>query len=48
MGSIRVMGAPIALLPVLFHLIWRRELHVDLSKPLTPDTVVSPATLVSA
>jgi hypothetical protein len=35
------VGDPIAVLPVLFHLLWRRELRADLSAPLRPDTVVS-------
>ncbi|CRK55295.1 hypothetical protein [Alloactinosynnema sp. L-07] len=34
------VGDPIAVLPVLFHLLWRRDLAVDLSRPLTPDTPV--------
>jgi len=35
------VGDPIVVLPVLFHLLWRRELHVDLSRPLHPDAVVA-------
>ena len=34
------VGDPIAVLPVLFHLLWRQELSVDLSSPLHPDTSV--------
>lgn len=34
------VGDPIAVLPVLYHLLWRRELHVDLCWPLHPDAVV--------
>ncbi|WP_281274689.1 TnsA-like heteromeric transposase endonuclease subunit [Actinokineospora cianjurensis] len=37
------VGDPIAVLPVLFHLLWRQELLVDLSVPLRPETVVSPS-----
>jgi hypothetical protein len=37
------VGDPIAVLPVLFHLLWCRELHVDLSEPLHPDAVVTNA-----
>ncbi|WP_019871538.1 TnsA-like heteromeric transposase endonuclease subunit [Salinispora oceanensis] len=36
-------GDPIAVLPVLFHLLWRYELHTDLSTPLHPDAVVTAA-----
>jgi hypothetical protein len=35
------VGDPIAVLPVLFHLFWRHDLHADLSVPLHPDTVVT-------
>jgi hypothetical protein len=38
-GAERV-GDPLGVLPVLFHLLWRHELHADLSVPLHPDTVV--------
>jgi len=38
-------GDPIAVLPVLFHLLWCQELSADLSTPLHQDTVV---TLVAA
>ncbi|MGI8614169.1 MAG: TnsA-like heteromeric transposase endonuclease subunit [Nocardioidaceae bacterium] len=34
-------GDPMAVLPVLFHLLWCRELAADLSVPLHPDTVVT-------
>ena len=34
-------GDPIAVLPVLYHLLWRRELAADLSVPLHPATVVA-------
>jgi hypothetical protein len=32
----------LAVLPVLFHLLWRHELTADLSVPLHPGTLVSP------
>jgi hypothetical protein len=38
-------GDPVAVLPVLFHLLWAHELTVDLSVPLHPGTVVSPGTV---
>ena len=34
---------PIAVLPVLFHLLWRHCLHTDLSAPLHPDAVITMA-----
>ena len=34
-------GDPIAVLPVLYHLLWRRELAADLSAPLHQATVVA-------
>lgn len=37
------VGDPIAVLPVLFHLMWRRELVVDLSVPLHAGTPVASA-----
>ncbi|MCI2421091.1 TnsA-like heteromeric transposase endonuclease subunit [Saccharopolyspora sp. K220] len=39
-GAERV-GDPIAVLPVLFHLLWQHELHASLSRPLHPDTLVT-------
>ena len=36
-------GDPIAVLPVLFHLLWRHDLIVDLSTPLHQYTVVTGA-----
>jgi len=42
MAGAAAAGDPIAVLPVLFHLLWRRELTADLSVPLHPDTLVSP------
>lgn len=37
------VGDPMAVLPVLFHLLWRGELVVDLSMPLHEATLVHPA-----
>jgi hypothetical protein len=36
------VGDPVAVLPVLFHLMWRHELLAEMSVPLGPDTVLSP------
>jgi hypothetical protein len=35
------VGDPIAVLPVLYHLLWRRKLRTDLSVALHPDAVVT-------
>jgi hypothetical protein len=35
-------GDPIAVLPVLFHLLWCQELRIDMSTPLYQGTPVSP------
>jgi hypothetical protein len=43
MAGINVLGRPIAVLPVLFHLLWRQELLADLTQPLGPDTIVTSA-----
>jgi hypothetical protein len=40
MSGAHEAGDPIAVLPVLFHLMWRQELVADLSRPLHADTVV--------
>jgi hypothetical protein len=37
------VGDPIAVLPVLFHLLWRGRLLADLTAPLGPDTEVRTA-----
>ncbi|MGO4456593.1 TnsA-like heteromeric transposase endonuclease subunit [Streptomyces sp. M-16] len=42
MDGARSAGEPIALLPVLFHLLWWQELMVDMSVPLHAASVVSP------
>lgn len=42
------VGDPIAVLPVLFHLLWRHELVVDLSVPLHPLAPVTAAEPISA
>jgi hypothetical protein len=43
MAGAEAAGDAIAVLPVLFHLLWSHELTVDLSVPLHPETLVSPA-----
>ena len=40
MDGAQIAGDPIAVLPVLFHLMWRHELVTDLSVPLRRDTPV--------
>lgn len=35
------VGDPITVLPVLFRLLWRRELHTDLDQPLHPESIVT-------
>ena len=40
MAGTAAVGDPIAVLPVLFHLLWRQELGADLSSPLHPETLV--------
>jgi hypothetical protein len=40
MDGAQIVGDPIAVLPVLFHLMWRRELVTDLSVPLRCDAPV--------
>ena len=41
MAGAEAAGDPIAVLPVLFHLLWRHELTADLSVPRGPFTLVS-------
>ena len=41
MAGAEAAGDPVAVLPVLFHLLWRHELAADLSVPLGPFTLVS-------
>lgn len=43
MAGAEQVGEPVAVLPVLFHLLWRHDLHADLSVPLHPDTIVTTA-----
>ncbi|MFE7705819.1 TnsA-like heteromeric transposase endonuclease subunit [Streptomyces sp. NPDC057486] len=44
LAGVRAVGDPIAVLPVLFHLLWHRELTVDLvGERLSAATVVRPA-----
>ena len=45
MDGAEAAGDPLATLPVLFHLIWRRELTADLSLVLGDRTVVQTAGL---
>ncbi|WP_433521558.1 TnsA-like heteromeric transposase endonuclease subunit [Nocardia pseudovaccinii] len=40
MEGAEAVGDPIAVLPVLFHLLWRHELTADLSAPLRAATIV--------
>ncbi|HET6285835.1 MAG TPA: TnsA-like heteromeric transposase endonuclease subunit [Amycolatopsis sp.] len=41
MSGARVLGSPIAVLPVLFHLLWTQQLRTDLTIPLGPDSMVA-------
>jgi hypothetical protein len=41
MAGAESVGDPIAVLPVLFHLLWCHRLNADLSVPLSPDTEVA-------
>lgn len=41
LAGAQAVGDPIAVLPVLFHLLWLHELAADLSVPLHPGTVVT-------
>ncbi|RII13829.1 hypothetical protein DSC45_23015 [Streptomyces sp. YIM 130001] len=48
LAGARAVGDPIVVLPVLFHLLWRRELAVDLEAGLlSAATQVSPVSVVS-
>ena len=40
MAGAETAGDPVAVLPVLFHLLWRQELTADLSVPLHVRTLV--------
>jgi hypothetical protein len=40
MAGAGMVGDPIAVLPVLFHLMWRREFVCDLRLPLHAETTV--------
>jgi len=40
MDGAEVAGDPVAVLPVLYHLLWRQELTADLSVPLHPSVPV--------
>jgi len=41
MDGAEAAGDPVAVLPVLYHLLWHQELTADLSVPLHPDTPVT-------
>ncbi|WP_211241198.1 TnsA-like heteromeric transposase endonuclease subunit [Pseudonocardia spinosispora] len=41
------VGDPIAVLPVLFHLLWLGDLHAELDRPLHPEVLVTAATVGS-
>jgi hypothetical protein len=41
------VGDPIAVLPVLFHLLWRRDLYTDLDRPLHPNAVVTAGAVIA-
>lgn len=43
LAAAEAVGDPIAVLPVLFHLLWRQDLATDLSVPLHPFTTVATA-----
>jgi hypothetical protein len=43
MAGAEAVGDPIAVVPVLFHLLWRQDLVADLSVPLHPATTVTSA-----
>jgi hypothetical protein len=44
MSGAETVGDPIAVLPVLFHLLWRHDLVADLGTPLHPGTLVNTRT----
>lgn len=48
MAGAQAAADPIAVLPVLFHLLWRQELVVDLTVPLHPLAVVTANAAISA
>jgi hypothetical protein len=43
LAGVEAVGDPIAVLPVLSHLLWRQDLTADLSIPLHPSTTVTTA-----
>jgi len=43
MAGAEAAGDPVAVLPVLFHLLWCQELTIDLSTPLHQGTLVRPS-----
>lgn len=46
LAGAEAVGDPIAVLPVLFHLLWRQDLSADLSVPLCPASIVRSAAAV--
>lgn len=48
LAGAETVGDPIAVLPVLFHLLWRHELVVDLTVPLGPSSAVTANAAISA
>jgi hypothetical protein len=48
MEGAAAVGDPVGVLPVLFHLLWRRELCVDLSRPLHPDALITCVTALTS
>ena len=48
LAGAQAAGDPIAVLPVLFHLLWRHDLAVDVSVPLGPSSVVTASDAISA
>jgi hypothetical protein len=48
LAGAQAAGDPIAVLPVLFHLLWRHDLAVDVSVPLGPSSAVTAIAAVSA
>jgi hypothetical protein len=45
MAGAAAAGDPMAVLPVLFHLMWRQVLTADLAVRLTAESLVSPGTV---
>lgn len=44
LSGVRIVGDPVHVLPVLFHLLWHRQLSADLAgTPLSESALVGPA-----